>query len=76
MTERQSECVHYWCLEVANGATSPGVCRLCGAEKTFSNSPPDGGIFDWSRINAAKDNREDGGNYYSTGNHVLNSLPP
>ena len=76
MTERQSECVHYWCLEVANGPTSIGHCQKCRAKRTFSNSPPDGGIFDWSRINAAKDHREDGGNYYSTGNHVLNSLPP
>ena len=38
--------VHHWMIEVANGATSPGVCRLCGLEKEFSNSPPDGGLSD------------------------------
>ena len=68
--------VHHWIIESAAGPTSPGVCRLCGAEKEFINTPPDGGLSDWSKINAGKDNREDGGNYYSTGNHVLNSLPP
>jgi len=68
--------VHHWMIETANGPTSLGRCQKCRAKKEFINTPPDGGIFDWSKINAAKDNREDGGNYYSTGNHVLNSLPP
>jgi len=68
--------VHHWIIETANGPTSIGRCQKCRAKREFSNTPPDGGLADWSKINAGKDNREDGGNYYSTGNHVLNSLPP
>ena len=75
MTERQSECVHYWCLEVANGPTSKGRCQKCRAKKTFSNSPPDGGLSDWSKINAATDHREDGGDFHPGGNRVRGSGP-
>ncbi len=37
----QDECQHYWIIESANGPTSRGVCRICGAEREFSNSFPD-----------------------------------
>ena len=67
--------VHHWIIEAANGATSPGVCRVCGLEKEFSNSPPDGGLSDWSKIHAGKDNREDGGDFHPGGNRVMGSVP-
>ena len=31
------KCIHHWIIEPANGATSMGVCKLCGAEREFSN---------------------------------------
>ena len=67
--------VHHWIIEVANGATSPGVCRLCGAEKEFSNSPPEGDISNWSKLMAAKAKRKDDGEHYPNGNHILDTLP-
>ena len=30
-------CCHHWVIGPAEGATSKGVCRLCGKEKEFSN---------------------------------------
>ena len=32
---------HYWVIEAAEGSTSKGVCKLCGAEKEFLNSMPE-----------------------------------
>ncbi len=32
------ECHHHWTIEEANGSTSRGVCKLCGAERVFYNS--------------------------------------
>lgn len=32
---------HYWVIEAAEGRTSKGVCKLCGAEKEFFNSMPE-----------------------------------
>lgn len=29
--------IHYWIIQTANGATSPGVCQTCGEEGTFDN---------------------------------------
>ena len=37
----KDECCHYWILEMANGPTSKGVCKFCGAEREFLNSLPD-----------------------------------
>lgn len=34
-------CTHIWECDPANGPTSKGVCRLCGAEKDFANSAPE-----------------------------------
>jgi hypothetical protein len=33
-----SGCRHHWLIESPHGATSLGVCKLCGAEKEFRNS--------------------------------------
>ena len=35
------ECSHFWTIEIANGPTSRGVCRICGEEKDFYNVIPD-----------------------------------
>ena len=37
----KDECHHYWLIESAEGPTSKGVCKFCGAEKEFSNSLQD-----------------------------------
>lgn len=29
---------HFWEIEPAKGATSPGVCKTCGAEGMFQNT--------------------------------------
>jgi hypothetical protein len=36
-TSTEPKCAHYWIIEPATGATSMGMCKLCGAEKEFSN---------------------------------------
>jgi hypothetical protein len=36
-----NNCNHYWVIEVANGPTSRGQCKHCGATKEFMNSFPD-----------------------------------
>ena len=40
-SDAQDKCCHYWKIETPNGPTSKGVCRICGEEKEFSNSPPE-----------------------------------
>ncbi len=32
-------CTHHWMIETSYGPTSKGVCRLCGEEREFDNSP-------------------------------------
>ncbi|MBI2868808.1 MAG: hypothetical protein HYX96_03165 [Chloroflexi bacterium] len=32
-------CRHFWKIEAANGPTSKGVCKACGAEQEFQNAP-------------------------------------
>ncbi len=35
------KCVHYWVIATpSGGATSVGVCKLCGEERDHSNSFP------------------------------------
>ena len=34
-------CRHHWIIDAPHGATSPGVCKLCGAQKEFRNSAGD-----------------------------------
>jgi hypothetical protein len=31
-------CVHHWMIAAPVGETSTGVCRLCGASRSFYNS--------------------------------------
>lgn len=33
-------CVHFWLIDTPDGETSQGVCRFCGAVKTFLNYVP------------------------------------
>ena len=37
-TQIKRDCAHYWRIETAGGPISKGKCKLCGAEKEFSNS--------------------------------------
>lgn len=32
-------CRHHWKIESANGPTSKGICKFCGAHQEFQNSP-------------------------------------
>ena len=34
----KGKCVHHWMIESPNGRESGGVCKRCGARKSFSNS--------------------------------------
>ena len=34
----EAQCRHHWLIESPHGATSMGVCKLCGAQKEFHNS--------------------------------------
>ena len=34
-------CRHHWLIEAPHGATSMGVCKLCGSQKEFRNSAGD-----------------------------------
>ncbi len=33
-----TECKHHWLIESPNGVESRGICKACGATKSFSNS--------------------------------------
>ncbi len=33
-----TSCIHHWIIESPNGASSMGVCKICGMEKEFRNS--------------------------------------
>lgn len=37
----ETGCCHYWLIDSPDGPTSRGVCRFCGAEKYFHNTPPE-----------------------------------
>jgi hypothetical protein len=34
-------CRHHWLIESPQGPTSMGICKLCGAQREFSNSVTD-----------------------------------
>ena len=34
-------CRHHWLIDAPHGATSPGICKLCGAQREFRNSAGD-----------------------------------
>ena len=38
---KQEGCRHHWLIESPQGRTSMGMCKLCGAQKEFSNSGTD-----------------------------------
>ena len=38
---KQARCRHHWLIESPQGRTSMGMCKLCGAQKEFSNSATD-----------------------------------
>ncbi|KPK22303.1 MAG: hypothetical protein AMJ76_00105 [Dehalococcoidia bacterium SM23_28_1] len=38
---KQEHCRHHWLIESPQGRTSMGMCKLCGAQKEFSNSAAD-----------------------------------
>lgn len=35
------QCRHHWVIDTPRGATSWGVCKVCGAKKEFPNSASD-----------------------------------
>jgi hypothetical protein len=35
------QCRHHWIIETPHGATSWGVCKVCGAKKEFPNAASD-----------------------------------
>ena len=39
--KEENSCKHHWIIEAADGATSMGICKLCGEEKEFYNWMPD-----------------------------------
>ena len=36
--ENDSSCTHHWVIDSPNGATSKGLCKVCGIEREFRNS--------------------------------------
>jgi len=63
--EQEKECRHYWIIESAQGPTSRGVCKFCGAEREFCNSWPgfsyagkDARVFDLPELFDAKSEDE------------------
>ena len=46
--KNKDKCCHYWIIEPADGPTSRGICRLCGAEKEFDSFGPDS-LSRWDR---------------------------
>lgn len=39
-----TDCAHHWMLPAPAGGASVGVCKICGAERTFSNADPKGWV--------------------------------
>ena len=38
---KRGRCRHHWLIESPQGPTSMGMCKLCGAQREFSNSATD-----------------------------------
>ena len=34
----ESDCKHHWVIDISNGPTSEGVCKICGERSKFRNS--------------------------------------
>ena len=41
VTAARDTCQHHWLIEEAQGPTSRGVCKRCGARRDFLNSIPE-----------------------------------
>lgn len=61
----KDECRHYWIIESAQGPTSRGICKFCGAEREFCNSWPgfsyagkDARVFDLPELVEVKSEEE------------------
>jgi hypothetical protein len=39
--EGEPVCRHHWVIESPHGATSHGICKICGEERDFQNSASD-----------------------------------
>ncbi len=37
LEEEVSTCRHHWLIDAAGGRLSKGICRLCGAQRSFTN---------------------------------------
>ena len=48
-----AECRHHWLIESPHGATSWGMCKLCGERREFSNSASDA-IWDGEGVLGAR----------------------
>jgi hypothetical protein len=40
-TEDEPVCRHHWVIESPHGATSHGICKICGEGREFQNSASD-----------------------------------
>ena len=43
-----TQCPHHWHIETAAGPVSKGVCRFCGEERDFDNSPQE--LNHWTEL--------------------------
>jgi hypothetical protein len=50
---RNSDCGHHWLIETPQGATSWGMCKLCGESREFANSASDA-LWDAEGVPGAK----------------------
>lgn len=53
-TPAVAECRHHWLIESPHGATSWGMCKLCGERREFSNSASDA-IWDGEGVLSGRD---------------------
>lgn len=66
-----TNCVHWWVIKEANGETSRGECQRCREVREFANSLPEGGFKLSAKAMRGKSQREDKGDYYPGGDHVV-----
>ena len=39
----ESDCKHHWVIDIPNGPTSEGMCKICGERSEFRNSTDSAG---------------------------------
>jgi len=44
---KEELCAHHWVYEAANGPTSIGICKKCGAKVVGANHIPDRKVRDF-----------------------------